>query len=54
MLPIKYFIGRITLFFTNNYLPEYWITMKFLHIFLDADVIFSSYTMFINASMPTS
>ena len=26
------------------------ITMKFLHIFLDPDVIFSSHTMFINAS----
>ena len=29
-----YFIGRVTLFFANNYLPEYRITMKFLYNFL--------------------
>ena len=46
-----YFIGRVTLFFANNYLTEYRITMKLLHIFfLHPDVIFSSHTMFINAS----
>ena len=28
-----YFIGHVTLFFANNYLTEYRITMKFLHIF---------------------
>ena len=51
----KYFVyyvfhGRVTLFFVNNYLTEYRITMKFLHnFFLDPEVIFSSHTMFINA-----
>ena len=45
-----YFIGHVTLFFANNYLTEYRITMEFLHNFLDPDVIFSSHTMFINAS----
>ena len=45
-----YFIGRITLFFANNSLTECQITMEFLHIFLDPEVIFSSHTMFINAS----
>ena len=25
-----YFIGRVTLFFANNYLTEYRITMEFL------------------------
>ena len=29
-----YFIGRVTLFFANNYLTEYRITMEFLHNFL--------------------
>ena len=29
-----YFIGRATLFFANNYLTEYRITMEFLHDFL--------------------
>ena len=29
-----YFIGRVTLSFANNFLTEYRITMKFLHIFL--------------------
>ena len=29
----KYFIGRVTLFFANNYLTEYRITMEFLHYF---------------------
>ena len=46
----KYFLGHIILFFANNCLAEYRITMEFLHIFLDTDVIFSSHTMFINAS----
>ena len=46
-----YFIGRVTLFFANNYLTEYRITMEFFtHFFLHPDVIFSSNTMFINAS----
>ena len=29
----KYFIGRVTLFFANNYLSEYRIAMEFLHNF---------------------
>ena len=29
----KYFIGCVTLFFANNYLTEYWITMEVLHNF---------------------
>ena len=29
-----YIIGRVTLFFANNYLTEYQITMEFLHNFL--------------------
>ena len=28
-LPTMHFIGRVTLFFANNYLTEYWITMEF-------------------------
>ena len=28
-LPTMYFIGRVTLFFANNYLTEYRITMEF-------------------------
>ena len=28
-----YFIGRVTLFFANNYLTEYRITMESLHYF---------------------
>ena len=44
--------GCVTLFFANNYLTEYRITMKFFtHFFLDLDVFFSSHTMFINASI---
>ena len=39
------------MFFANNYLTEYRITMEFLNIFLDPDLIFSSHTMFINASL---
>ena len=27
----KYFIGPVTLFFANNYLTEYLITMEFLY-----------------------
>ena len=42
-----YFIGRVTLFFANNYLTEYRITMEF---FKDPVVIFSSHTMLIKAS----
>ena len=46
-----YFIGRVILFFANNYLTEYRITVEFQHQFsLDPVVIFSSRTMFINAS----
>ena len=46
-----HFIGRVTMIFDNNFLMECLITMKFLHIFiLHPDVIFSSHTMFINAS----
>ena len=30
----KYFIGRVTLLFVNNYLTEYKFTMEFLHNFL--------------------
>ena len=45
----KYFIGRVTLFFANNYLTEYRITMEFLHNFyFDPDVIFSSHTVYFN------
>ena len=29
-----YFIGRVTLFFANNYLTQYRITMQFLYNFL--------------------
>ena len=36
--------------FANHSLMECLITMKFLHIFLHPDVIFSSHTMLINAS----
>ena len=32
-LTTMYFIGRVTLFFANNYLTEYRITMEFLHNF---------------------
>ena len=46
----KYFIGRVTLFFANNYITEYRITMEFLHFFLDPDVFSSLHTMLINAS----
>ena len=28
-VPTMYFIGRVTLFFANNYLTEYRITMEF-------------------------
>ena len=45
-----HFIGRVTMLFANNSLMECLITMKFLHIFLHPDVIFSSHTMLINAS----
>ena len=41
---------RVTLFFANNSTKECWITMEFLHIFLNHEVIFSSHTMFINTS----
>ena len=44
-----YFIGHVTLFFTNNSLTQCRITMKFLHFLLDPEVIFSSHAMFINA-----
>ena len=47
--PTMHFIGRVTLFFANKSLTECRITIKILHIFLDP-VIFSSHTMFINAS----
>ena len=46
-----HFIGCVTMLFANNSLMECLTTMKFLHIFfLHPDVIFSSQTMFINAS----
>ena len=46
-----HFIGRVTMHFANSSLMECLITIKFLHIFfLHPDVIFSSHTMFINAS----
>ena len=45
-----HFIGRVTMLFANNSLIECLITMKFLHIFLHPDVIFSSHTMLFNAS----
>ena len=45
-----HFIGRVTMLFANNSLMECLITMKFLHIFFNPDVIFSSHTMLINAS----
>ena len=45
-----HFIGRVTMLFAYNSLMECLITMKFLHIFLHPDVIFSSHTMLINAS----
>ena len=44
------FHGRVTPFYANNSLTQCRITMKFLHIFLDPEVFFSSHTMFINAS----
>ena len=45
-----YFIGRVTLFFANNFnriSNHHGILTQF---FKDPDVIFSSHTMFINAS----
>ena len=45
-----HFIGRVTMLFANNSLMECRIAMKFLHIFLHPDVIFSLHTMLINAS----
>ena len=49
-LPTYYvFHGRVTLFFANNSLMQFRITKKFLHNFLDPEVIFNSHTMFINA-----
>ena len=39
--PTMHFIGRVTMLFANNSLMECLITMKFLHIFLHPDVIFS-------------
>ena len=45
----KYFTGRVTLFFANNYLTKYRITMEFLRNFLNPDVIFNSHTMYFNA-----
>ena len=44
-----HFIGRVTMLFANNSLMECLITMKFLHIFFNPDVIFSPHTMFIDA-----
>ena len=32
-LTAKYFIGLVTMFFANNYLIEYWITVEFLENF---------------------
>ena len=49
---IQYFIGRVTLFFADNNLTEYRITIwSFYTIFLDPDVFFNSHTMFINTSL---
>ena len=45
-----HFMGRVTMLFANNFSMECLITMKFLHIFLHHDVIFSSHTILINAS----
>ena len=46
-----HFIDRVTMLFANNSLMECLITMKFLNtFFLQPDEIFSSHTMFINAS----
>ena len=45
-----YFIGRVALFFANNSSTQCRITMKFSHNFFDPEVIFSSHTMFIDAS----
>ena len=45
-----YFIGRVTLFFSDSSLTECRIPMEFIHFFLDPVVIFSSHTTFINAS----
>ena len=46
-----YFKGHVTLFFANNYLTEYRNILNILTQFsLDHDVIFSSHTIFINAS----
>ena len=45
-----HFIGCVTMLFANNSLMECLNTMKFLHIFLHPDVIFSSHNMLINAS----
>ena len=38
------------MFFANNYLTENRITIEFLHIYLDPDVICSSHTLLINDS----
>ena len=34
LFPTKYFIGRVTLFFANNYLTDYRITMDGIHNFI--------------------
>ena len=49
-MPTMHFISRVTMLFANNSLMECLITMEFSHIFLHPGVIFSSHTMFINAS----
>ena len=45
-----HFIGRVTKLFANNSFMECLITMNFYTFFLHPGVIFSSHTMFINAS----
>ena len=45
-----HFTGRVTMLFADNSLMECLITMKFYTFFLHPDIIFSSHTMFINAS----
>ena len=45
-----YFNGRVTLSLANNSLTECQIAMKFVHNFLDPEVIFNSHAAFPNAS----
>ena len=51
-LKMSYYVfhGLVTLFFADKVSTECRITLEFLHnFFLDSEVIFNSYIMFINA-----